>query len=541
MPNIRLKKHFKIKKRFAALVMAACVLSTTLAGCFSGQKEGAILRYDIYENPTTFDPQLAQSDVELMVIENGFEGLIRKNENGEFVQGVAYEWSVSEDALTYTFKLRQDAKWDDGETPVTAYDFVFAFRRLLTPQTHAPAAQNFLCIKNAQDVLNSVRMPDQLGVTAPDPYTLIIELEYANPFFMDLLTSAAAMPCNEDFFNEQKGKYGVSETHTAFNGPFTVTMWDPETYVVMRTNEGYVSEKPTVAGGLTLYLCENSSESTQRLLDGTTDFAPLTYEEKQELEERVNTAQFEDTVWSLTFNPQKEYFKNKNIRMGIFSALDISLLDEKTPENFRTADSIIPGAITIGENTYSELSKGMVNSVFSAENAKIYYEKGLEELEVSRLRNLTMIIPDHSDFPILAGILQEQWEKYLGLYINIEPLANDEFYARISSNDYDLAITPMQASYNSPMSLLDKISTQNGCWSSSELDKYKSLLRQASLSASEQETVEKFAEAEQMLTQNGIMLPLLFETSYYGIGKDVSDITLSPFAYRAFVKYAQKP
>ncbi len=384
-------------------------------------------------------------------------------------------------------------------------------------------------------------MTEKLGVSAPDAYTLVIELEYENPFFTELLTSAAAMPCNEKFFYEQKGKYGVSAELTAFNGPFTVTTWDPQTYVVMRTNEGYASERPSVSGGLTLYICENASESTQRLLDGTTDFAPLTYEEKEELYEKVGVASFEDTVWSLTFNPQSEYFKNKNIRKGIAYTIDSSLFEEKVWENYKPAFSIVPPAVTIGESSYRSLTEGVVSSAFNPENAKICYEKGLEELEITRLRNVNMIIPEHSDFPILAGMLQEQWEKYLGVYINIEPLKNDELYARLSSGDYDMAILPMQSSYNSPMSILDNIASEHFLWSAEELNSYKAMLKDAMLSTSSESAVQKFAAAEQMINDNAVIVPLLFETSYYGIGKDVEDLIMSPFAYRAFVKYARKP
>ena len=152
-----------------------------------------------------------------------------------------------------------------------------------------------------------------------------------------------------------------------------------------------------------------------------------------------------------------------------------------------------------------------------------------------------MIIPEHSDFPILAGMLQEQWEKYLGVYINIEPLKNDELYARLSSGDYDMAILPMQSSYNSPMSILDNIASEHFLWSAGELNSYKAMLKDAMLSTSSESAVQKFAAAEQMINDNAVIVLFLFETSYYGIGKDVENLIMSPFAYRAFVKYARKP
>ena len=170
-----------------------------------------------------------------------------------------------------------------------------------------------------------------MGVSAPDAYTLAIELEYENPFFTELLTSAAAMPCNEKFFYEQKGKYGVSAEHTAFNGCLPLQHGTRRRMLLcVQTRDMSPKDQAYPADLLCIYA--KMLRSTQRLLDGTTDFAPLTYEEKKELYEKVGVASFEDTVWSLTFNPQSEYFKNKNIRKGIAYTINSSLFEEKVWE-----------------------------------------------------------------------------------------------------------------------------------------------------------------------------------------------------------------
>lgn len=527
-------------KRYYKVFSVVLVLVFLFAGCKKGTS-GQIFRYDITANPTTFDPQLADSNEELMIVENSFEGLLRRGEDGELLPGVAQRWEVSPDKKTYTFYLRQDAKWSDKETPVTAHDFVFALRRLLDPQTSAPSAQSFLCLQNASGVLSGELSPEQVGVQAQDDFTLIIRLDYANPLFEELLTSAAAMPCNEKFFQEQKGKYGVTIKNSLFNGPFAVTTWDPQKYVVLRTNQGYQSESPSVAGGMTLYLQDDTANTTQRLLNGDTDLAPLTFEEVGQLQDRVQVHQFEDTVWSIQFNPENSLFQNSSLRRGIAHSLDLSELNGSMVQNEQTAFGIVPSAVTLSGNSYRELAADQLKSAFNEQAALEQFRSGLSQLELSRLPKVTLLVPNQSNLPLLAGMLQEQWQNRLGAYINLESLPMEEFKSRISSKDYDMALIPMSATYNSPTSVLENFTGEDALWAGSDRTIFAQLLQEASLAGSMEEMVNSYVRAEQMILDLAPAIPVFFETSYYGVGKQVQQVILSPFSYRAFFKYAQKP
>ncbi|MFQ9846563.1 MAG: ABC transporter substrate-binding protein [[Clostridium] leptum] len=131
------------------------------------------------------------------------------DENQTPTEAAAESYAVSADGLTYTFLLRKDMLWSDGKTPVTAYDFQFAFQRLFDPQTQSPAAVNFTCIRGSSAALSGEGSVQDIGVTAQDDDTLVFSLEHLNPSFLSLLTTPAALPCNEDFFRAARGKYSV--------------------------------------------------------------------------------------------------------------------------------------------------------------------------------------------------------------------------------------------------------------------------------------------------------------------------------------------
>ena len=194
----------------ALALITAAVFVFLCAGCGSRYQD-AIIYFEIPERPSTLDPQTASTDSELVIVSNIFEGLLRKNAGGAIVCGVCESFEYEN--LTYTFKLREDAVWSNEE-PLAADDFVFALRRAVTPSTKAPFASRLFCIENAESIYTGKASPDSLGVSAPDSRTLIIKLAYEDKDFEETLTTSVAMPCNEKFFTESGGKYGLTAEYT---------------------------------------------------------------------------------------------------------------------------------------------------------------------------------------------------------------------------------------------------------------------------------------------------------------------------------------
>lgn len=191
-----------MKLKQCLCVFLSLLFAVSLAGC--REKTDPIyeqtIQYNLESEPSSLDPQIADDQSAQIVIMSLFEGLTRIGPDGEAQPGVAERWEHNGDYTAFTFYLREDACWtDEDETPVTAADFVFAFRRALNPGTGSDLGRTLTCIANGQQVLDGQADPSELGVTALDSKTLKIDLAYSYEDFPKLMASSAAMPCNENF------------------------------------------------------------------------------------------------------------------------------------------------------------------------------------------------------------------------------------------------------------------------------------------------------------------------------------------------------
>ena len=189
------------------------------------------------------DPQFASNDTELHIVYNAFEGLMKYNKAGTLTCGAAETYKVSRDGKTYTFNLKQNAKWSDGR-PLTAKDFEFAFKRAVCPDTRSPYAKTLSPIKNVSKILANEKSHYSIAVIALDPYTLEIKLENKTSGFLELLTTPVAMPCNEEFFESTKGYYGLKKDCIISNGYYRLSSWNSE-YCTLKANEDYEFYNPS--------------------------------------------------------------------------------------------------------------------------------------------------------------------------------------------------------------------------------------------------------------------------------------------------------
>ncbi|HKD27335.1 MAG TPA: ABC transporter substrate-binding protein, partial [Xanthobacteraceae bacterium] len=181
--------------RAAAILAAAVILAGPICTSTPAAAE-KVLRIANLSEPESLDPHKTSTVVEHNILDNLFEGLMVLDPSGGVALGVAERFSISEDGLTYTFRLRDNAKWSNGE-PVTAGDFVYSLRRIEDPKTHSQYAEVLYPIKNAQEVNTGKAALTELGVVAPDARTVEITLKAPTPYFLQLLTHTSSLPVNE--------------------------------------------------------------------------------------------------------------------------------------------------------------------------------------------------------------------------------------------------------------------------------------------------------------------------------------------------------
>ena len=210
-------------KKFTALLLATAMIFS-FSACHSGKPKnaGKTIHYHLDAEPMTLDPQIASDTSSLTVVRALFEGLTRLDANEAPQPGVAKSWESNADKTQFTFHLRPDASWGKKRGPVTAADFVFAFQRALDPKTGSATCMPMYCIKNAKQIHTGTMPASSLGVTAKDAQTLVVDLAYPSPDFPQVAASAVFMPCNQKFFNEAAGHYGLDTEYVLGNGPFCI-------------------------------------------------------------------------------------------------------------------------------------------------------------------------------------------------------------------------------------------------------------------------------------------------------------------------------
>lgn len=188
----------------------------------------------------SMDTNKATDSVSFEVMSNVLEGLYSLGENDVPEPGVAKSHEVSEDGLTYTFKLREDSVWSNG-TPVTAHDFVYSWKRLVNPETASEYAYmaETAALKNAATIMKGEMDVNELGVKALDDYTLEVQLEVPLPYFIKLMTFGNFYPVNEAFVSEMGDTFGTTIDTTIYNGPFKLTDWELGYAFGFEKNEAY--------------------------------------------------------------------------------------------------------------------------------------------------------------------------------------------------------------------------------------------------------------------------------------------------------------
>lgn len=542
-----------MKKRLLSGLLAVLLLIPTL-GLFSGCSSQSDLTYDLAGEPATLDPQSANDPYAFTVINEIFEGLTKVQEDGSIGLGVAESYRVSDDQLTYTFTLRDGLHWSNGYS-CTANDFVFAFQRLLNPRTKSQTAHNFYCIKNASAVAEGTLEVDQLGVYANSDTELVIELESPNAFLLELLSTAPAMPCNEQFFNETRGEYGLKGAALISNSAYQADRWIVGSYIKLIPNQRYYDQDQIHLNSMVFWLCysdtpaegENQSEILTRFYDG--DSVAYTCSGKPDeglFDSSYTLTTHDNTVWGLTFNQRstdsvkQQILNNQDFRLAIANCFDRSRYQDLLPEYLTVTDTIIPPGVSIDGSSYRDQAGDMTVYGLNSDSAKSHYQAMLSATGVQQVTGLSVLIAENDSVnnEQYFGYLSQVIQRELNLFLTVETVDQSEFDSRLASGNYDLAIVSLEADFDHPISILEDFQTgsaeNNTGYSDSTLDSYLDQLYRGS-----DGEAGLCKLAEQHLLDSGIFLPLYYQTSYLAVDKSVSGVFLNPQNGAVDFRYAR--
>lgn len=536
----------KLKKIGILLLTAILLLAV---GCKEKDGSGALFRYSLLGEPKNLDPQLAADTPSLVVINNMFDGLLRIGSDGKLTAGAAADYSVSEDGLVYTFSLKENMMWysdnEDFSAPVTARDFVFAFRRIFDKRTGSPYASEFLCLENAAEILNGEAEYEQIGVFAPDDYTVIFKLAYPNANFLTLLTTSPAMPCNEEFFYSTGGKYGLESESTISNGPFYLKYWqyDPygkDNYLVLRRNTNFSSLETVYPSSLNFFVEQDAEKIKSDFFDKKTDCYVSSGEDKKIFTSSYETTEYESLSYGLVFNLKDEKLSNYLVRKGLCLSFDRSAYQEILGDSSRTAYAIVPSGVTLLNKSYRELVAEDGNGQYLPDEGAEAFKAGNSELGQFSMEGVKILVPESYRNIDYIKNLTQQWQKNLSFYCGVEQVSDEEYQSRLESGGYQVALICLSGDFNSPASVLDSFVTDGrknySGYSNSAVDE---LLEKSKHVKTMNECVQLYHQAESAVLSDYAYLPLYYQKQYLVYKKTISDIQFNPFTGQIYFKDAK--
>lgn len=419
-------------------LVCICLITTVFSSCSSINKN-AVIYYEAPVIPQTLDPQIASNDTELTMIRNLFEGLLRVDENGEIVNGVATGYTYKNN--TYTFYISDTAVWSDGES-ITADDFVFAFRRAVDPATKSPYATKLSSILNADLIISGNISPENLGVSAKDSKTFSIIMEKEDVNFLYKLTTTVCMPCREDFFNDCKGQYGLTKNHLITNGSYKLTKWNKEDFAVrMHRSDKYLGNFPAKNSAIFISNTPKTS-NIEKLSKSSIDIGIIGMSELDEANaHELKTMQTQNVVWVMEIS----HSFSSELRNSLFLSFNQNVYAEDFATGYSVAYSFFPNSITDENLDYV----GMPD--YNISEAKKLFSGAIKNYPDKKLPSTTLMYYDNTDMQLPISNIVGHWQKNLGAYINIQPTKSiAEIKNGIDTGVCSIAIYPITITDTDP-------------------------------------------------------------------------------------------
>jgi oligopeptide transport system substrate-binding protein len=462
------------------------------------------------DEPPQLDSTRSTDTISSMVLGHVTEGLIRNGEGGALLPGVAERWEIT--PTRATFWLRADARWSDGK-PVTAHDFVFAWRKAVDPKTASEYATIFFSIKNAE-AINKGQMPlSSMGVVAEGDRVLKVELVRPVAYFDKLMVFKTFNPIREDFYNAMKGRYGADADTLLYNGPFKITRWVHGASLRMEKNPTYWDKDRVKLNVLDFaYFSSDPNALINLYKDGKIAVAGLNQENLNEaMLKRWPINRFErGAVAYLEFNHREgRPTANIHLRRAIQLIVDpdeIVYRVIKLPGNI-PARSLFPIWLDGVEGKFRE-EYPVKRVIPNADEARRQLALAKKQLGVDKIPPLTLLSDDGALGDKLTEYYQETFRRELGLEIRIDKQIFKQRLAKMSAGDFDIVSAGWNPDYPDPLTFADLYAS----WNSNNRGRYKNarldqLVEIAQTSTDVRTRMDAFGEIQNILVEDPPMIP----------------------------------
>jgi oligopeptide transport system substrate-binding protein len=525
-------------RRTGVCIVIATILTVALALPLfaTGSQEGGgkEIIFNVSSETNGYDPRSSVGLDQQMVIQQTFEGLVRFNENGAIVPGQAESWEVLDGGARYVFHLRDDIYWSDGE-PVTAGDFVYAWRSALDPEFASTSANLLYPMKNAQAILEEGADDTTLGARAIDDRTLEVELESANPFFLSELTHGTWFPVREDVAGENPDGWTLTAETMIGNGPFEMVEWNTGEYIDFVPNEDYYDVDKINIDRLRFVFITEATTSLAALRAGDIHVT--------ELLPPAEIPSILDDGWGVVTPLIAPYYYSINMGEDADEEVREGLWDRRVRHALnlaidRTAitDDVLQGGQVPAYGFAPEGIIGPDGKDFRKQ--KRYFDPEGNVEQAQRLM-AEAGFPNGEGFPTyeifyntsemhasVAQAVQEMWRQNLGINVELVNKETRVFAEERAAGQFQITRSGnlSQSAYPSVLGLFtrDQLdSTNDPKWIN---DEYISLIREAQNGTDPERIFELYHQAEDILMEEMPVIPVFYYTRILAKRPEVSGL-----------------
>ena len=529
--------------------------STAGGSSTGGEATGSnVLNVMVEVEVASLDPQLATDGTSFEVIADFTDGLMQMDAEGQAVEALAESYEVSEDGCTYTFHIREDANWSNGD-PVTANDFVFAWQRAADPATaseYSYMMSDIGQIKNAAEIIAGEKDKSELGVTAVDEKTLKVELNVPVPYFLSLMYFPTFYPVNQAFYESlAEGTFGTSPETVLSNGAFILESYEPAALSFsLVKNPDYYNADSIQLDGLNYQVVKDSQQAFMSYQNGDLDIVKLSGDQVDQVqgdpELSVHGAGY---LWYLTLNQAEvPALANQNMRLALTHAIDrVAIVEDVVKDGSLATYTAVPPQFATGpDGSDFSADQEMFKDVCSDDPAKAaeYFEAAKEELGQDTF-TFELLVEDTTESQNVAAVIQEQIQTNLpGVTVNITVEPKKQRVEDIQEGNYEVCLTRWGPDYADPMTYLNMWITDNnnnyGKWSNPEYDQIIADCTTGQYVGDAEARWAALYDAEKIIMDEAVIVPVYTKADANMIKSNVSGIEFHPVALNRVFKNATK-
>lgn len=533
-------------KKFLVLLLAFCMVFSFAACGGTTEETGEATGGDgvvdvcIASEPQSIDPALNSAVDGAIMIQHAFEGLIKWVNDGEgnavLAPGMAESWD--KDGTTWTFHIRENATWSDGQ-PVTANDFVYSWNRLVNPETAA----------DYEYMVDMVAGYDEkaLKISAPDEKTFVVELSTDCPYFEEICAFPATFPVRQDIVEEYGDQWTFEPSTYVSNGPYVMTEWQHNGYILFSKNEAYYDTEAYTTPQVKFHLMDDANAMYAGFRNGQLDF--IEEVPQDEIQSLIASGDLLIDpyigTYYVCFQTQKAPFDDPNVRRAFSLVIDRNyIVDQVTGSGEVAAAGFVPAGIYDAEGAAGDDFRTVGGDYYALDDEG--YQARCDE---ARQLLADAGYPNGEGFPVVEYLyntnenhkaigeaLQNMWQTELGVSVTLNNQDWAVFLDTRKNGDYSIARNGWIADYNDPMSFIDMWMTGGGNndaqYANPEYDKLVKAAKSTDVAA---DRMKYMHQAEDILIgQDSVLAPIYFYTNKKMVNPAIEGIYYTPLGYYFF-------